>query len=255
MGGRLSAFLASICMNSFDSNINLQLPPQSLYVRYMDDILVYTSVEPQNLLEVINAWHPSIQFKLEQQPSLTAHYLDLTVSIVDNAFTTAVYHKPTETGRTLHWTSATTMASKKAALLFHLRRAYSHSSATFSKNQELARAITMFYKHGFPASVIWNSLTGLFSPKQPPRLMAPPVIFPCLPEKMQHYIRQRLRRFHLRPSFRPGRLLQTFLPMGKDSPIKIFRSNIVYKLSCQDCDMFNIGQTSRPLVQRIQEHN
>ncbi|MCP4491458.1 MAG: hypothetical protein GY820_29710, partial [Gammaproteobacteria bacterium] len=120
MGGRLSAFLASICMNSFDSNINLLLPPQSLYVRYMDDILVYTSAEPQTLLDVINAWHPSIQFKLEQQPSLTAHYLDLTVSIVDNAFTTAVYHKPTETGRTLHWTSATTMAAKKSALLFHL---------------------------------------------------------------------------------------------------------------------------------------
>ncbi|MCP4459773.1 MAG: hypothetical protein GY816_17380 [Cytophagales bacterium] len=49
MGGRLSAFLASICMNSFDYNINLQLPPQSLYVRYMDDILVYTSAEPQKI--------------------------------------------------------------------------------------------------------------------------------------------------------------------------------------------------------------
>ena len=32
------------------------------------------------------------------------------------------------------------------------------------------------------------------------------------------------------------------------------KSNVVYKLNCEDCEEFYIGQTTRRLKKRIQEH-
>jgi len=45
-----------------------------------------------------------------------------------------------------------------------------------------------------------------------------------------------------------------FCKIGKDSIDKIKHSNVVYKISCNQCDATYVGQTKRQLQTRIKEH-
>lgn len=48
--------------------------------------------------------------------------------------------------------------------------------------------------------------------------------------------------------------LRKFIKTGKDKIDNVFRSNVVYKLKCLECDATYIEQTKRQLKTRIKEH-
>ncbi|KYQ47791.1 hypothetical protein ALC60_13177, partial [Trachymyrmex zeteki] len=64
----------------------------------------------------------------------------------------------------------------------------------------------------------------------------------------------RLRSDHMRVSFYSINKLREFIRVQKDPLPRNNRSNVVYKISCKNCDASYVGQTCRQLKTRITEH-
>ncbi|CAF2455762.1 unnamed protein product [Rotaria sp. Silwood2] len=58
---------------------------------------------------------------------------------------------------------------------------------------------------------------------------------------------------HIQPIPRPSRAPETFFPQ-KDKILKDYQSNIVYMISCSECDVSYVGKTVREAFKRHQEH-
>lgn len=61
-------------------------------------------------------------------------------------------------------------------------------------------------------------------------------------------------RFDLNVIFKCCNKLKMFNNLGKDPIPKMYKSCVVYKIDCQDCDMSYTGQSSRIVEKRVQEH-
>ncbi|KYM93779.1 hypothetical protein ALC62_15623 [Cyphomyrmex costatus] len=66
-----------------------------------------------------------------------------------------------------------------------------------------------------------------------------------------------LKKFNLkevRVSFRSPNKMKKYIKVQKDSRLHTSKNNVVYKIQCNDCDASYVGQTSRQLKTRINEH-
>jgi len=55
--------------------------------------------------------------------------------------------------------------------------------------------------------------------------------------------------------FRCINKLSQFVKINKDQNHTLSKNNLVYKISCNDCDVSYVGQTKRQLKTRLNEHN
>ena len=68
---------------------------------------------------------------------------------------------------------------------------------------------------------------------------------------------EKFKRFNkndIRVSFRSPNKLKKYIKVHKDTCPHTSKNNVVYKISCKDCDASYVGQTSRKLKSRIAEH-
>ena len=67
-------------------------------------------------------------------------------------------------------------------------------------------------------------------------------------------VRKSLSRYNIGTVFHSTNTLRSILTHTKTpTPAKI-QKNVIYKIPCSDCDTYYIGQTCRPLLKRIKEH-
>ncbi|EZA57991.1 hypothetical protein X777_01999, partial [Ooceraea biroi] len=62
------------------------------------------------------------------------------------------------------------------------------------------------------------------------------------------------KKFDFEMAYRPIHSLRRFIGTGKDMINKMSRCNVVYKISCNDCEVSYVGQTKRRLGTRVKEH-
>ena len=63
-----------------------------------------------------------------------------------------------------------------------------------------------------------------------------------------------LGRYDISTSFHSSVSLKSLLSHTKSNTPPSSLKNVIYKIPCGDCHQFYIGQTSRPLIKRIKEH-
>ena len=63
-----------------------------------------------------------------------------------------------------------------------------------------------------------------------------------------------LRGFNIKVAHKPIRTISNILKKPKDRIERDASRGIVYKIKCKDCDCVYIGQTSRALKTRVEEH-
>ena len=63
-----------------------------------------------------------------------------------------------------------------------------------------------------------------------------------------------LARYDISTSFHSNTNLKSILSHTKSATPVCNVKNVIYKIPCGDCNQFYIGQTSRPLIKRIKEH-
>jgi len=72
--------------------------------------------------------------------------------------------------------------------------------------------------------------------------------------KLSDNISRFLNKKGLRVVYRLQKKLSILIKRGKDATSKMNRTNVIYKLQCNDCSVSYIGQTKRHLSTRIKEH-
>ncbi|GAA39727.2 hypothetical protein CLF_101455 [Clonorchis sinensis] len=63
-----------------------------------------------------------------------------------------------------------------------------------------------------------------------------------------------LRQYGITVAFKPANTLRRTLSKPKGSLDAMKKTNVVYRLKCNDCDKHYVGQTGRKLATRIHEH-
>ena len=121
------------------SKPSIPSPPPSLWLRFVDDIIVInTAKQSQDLLQHINNQDPNIQFTVEPTQQGSFPFLNTPVTIEpDNTFSTTVYRKPTHTDQYLHWDSNHHITAKQSVFNTLAHRAKTVSSSQDKMNREL----------------------------------------------------------------------------------------------------------------------
>ena len=107
MGSPFAPAYANLFMAYLWNNaVALQLPRPVWLKRYLDDIicLIFTPVEVEDILELLNSVHPTTKFTISEVSS-SQSFLDVLVNIIQGKLHTDLFSKPTDAHRFIPPTS------------------------------------------------------------------------------------------------------------------------------------------------------
>ena len=119
--------------------------------------------------------------------------------------------------------------------------------------------IHMYKSNGYPLrriNIIMARALKNFKKKNRPKLKTSPSANILLPYPAGYHkdIKSTLRRYDISTTFSSSTTLMSLLNINKAPTLKCNTMNTIYKIPCKDCDDYYIGQTCRPIIKRIKEH-
>ncbi|XP_018376461.1 PREDICTED: uncharacterized protein LOC108769774 [Trachymyrmex cornetzi] len=268
MSSPLSPVIADLVLQDLEmkalSTLEFHLP---LYVRYVDDVALAVPSEKTNaILEVFNSFHPRLQFTIEVGGT-TLNYLDLTLIKVDKKLEYDWFHKPTFSGRYLNFISEHPISQKKGTIISMVDRAFLLSVPKYHK-KNLKIVIETLLMNDYPLEFIFDTinerLKSLVHKKTLKQKKNDEIGNAGLDNKrwfLVPYINNITNRFknvvkdlNVKLSFFSLNKLNCFIKAQKDQVSSLLKRNVVYKISCSDCDVSYVGQTKRTLATRVKEH-
>ena len=263
MGSPLGPTLANIFMGYLESKMVDELTSQTLYIRYMDDCLVISQSEKanENLFRKLNSLHEKISFTKEVEINSEIPFLDILIKKSNNGFLTSLYRKPSFTGQYLHFQS---FCSKRRKI--NLVRTLYHRACMICSPEMLKTETEKIKKilvgNGYPLELINRVIKSYDDKRGKPKLFGPdkyPAVLklPYLgnasrlfEKKVQEIVQKNYNQVKPRIIFVSKPVISLKL---KDPIPTLNKSCIIYKFKCF-CDKSYIGQTSRHLRTRLNEH-
>ena len=257
MGG---LFSTHVTLNVLDNKILSKYQSAMLFWgRYVDDIGTCASVNAeQNIFADLNSFHPSLQFTSEQPDSSgNITFLDLKITLEQGKLQTTHHIKPTQTTRTIQYTSHQPLHIKKATLQGELLRSLQHSSTNNAADEQILIIKQTYLDNQYPNNLINSTISTVQHQLNHPTMMTknqPPFRHPIPYLKgTTEKICSLLRCYNIATFHPVQRNLQTcwsphIVPKVHTVP------NTVYKIPCQQCTKYYIGTSGRPLHRRITEH-
>lgn len=255
----------------WDAALSVDLP---FYFRYVDDVVLAAPPSMLNIiLHTFNSFHTRLQFTIEEGVDDRLNFLDITIILNNGLIEFNWFHKPTFSGRYLHFESRHPLCQKRGIIISLTDKVFRLSHPKFHKeNFELI--INILLNNGYPLSFIFHTiddrLKKLFfrlNNNNSENLSASRNFMSNNNDKKKisyfnvPYVRNVSERFRhcvesldLRLSYTGVNNLRRFIKVWKDRLQKDSRSNVVYKINCMDCDASYVGQTGRLLKTRIKEH-
>ena len=274
MGSPLGPALANAFLCFFEDKWLDECPDEFCplyYRRYIDDtfIIFKSPSHVSQFLQYLNSRHKNITFTHEIENNNCLPFLDVNVTKESSGhFSTSVYRKPTYTGLITLFSSFTPLFYKSNLISALIHRAWKLSSSYHNLDDEIKFLSNVFSNNQYPDSFFYrhlsNTLHKFFKPKVPnfhvPRAI---VYFP-----LEYYghasikfkntiiplIQSQFPYLKVRMAFRSSCTIGSFFRI-KDSMPKLLRSRVIYKYTCEVCQDFYIGNTSRWLGERISEHS
>ncbi|XP_011866087.1 PREDICTED: uncharacterized protein LOC105561048 [Vollenhovia emeryi] len=270
MGSPLSPIIADITMQDLEIRALEILPFVPLFfVRYVDDIAMSV---PSSLkaatLNTFNSLHKRLQFTIEEGDDKRLNFLDTTICVVDECIEFDWYHKPTFSGRYLNFSSSHPACHKLGTIKCLTDRALLLSHPRCHR-KNLRFVVDVLLDNGYPLPLIFQTIRGRLKTicknqksgstntinthtsdtQNVKRFFNIPYI-PNVSEKFRHVVQD----LNLNLSYTGLHKLRCFIKVHKDPLPTLSRSNVVYKISCKDCNASYVGQTGRLLSTRINEH-
>ena len=282
MGSPLGPVLANIFMVELENNLIPQLGDKvTFWKRYVDDTIAFVKIgEVDNVLAVLNNYHPNINFTFEIESNCSIPFLDVNIlRISDGTFQTSVFRKETNTDIYMHWLSFAPNVWKVGTLRSLIKRAYINSSNTSILKVELSHLKKVFIEsNGYPTSLVnnimkiedqkyhtninHNDLVVDMNNDNITNVKKPIMVIPYKGSRGESLVRRlnNTMNHYMPENVQPRilyncRKLSSFFSL-KDKTKVEHQHGVVYKYSCpdEDCSSTYIGETSRRIRERVIDH-
>ena len=158
MGSPLGALFANIYMCELENTIIPQLESSMKnWTRYVDDTFAFVKPgEENNILEILNSYHPSIKFTYDMEQNSSIPFLDVLIKKApDGKIQTSVYRKTTNTDIYMNWMSHAPTTWKIATLKSLIKRAFLVSSTETALEEEIRYLENVFCNHNdYPIKLV-----------------------------------------------------------------------------------------------------
>lgn len=265
MGASISSVVAQLVLEDLEETIlakmNFDIP---LFYRYVDDcILAVPKTEANNVLNQFNSYHKKLQFTIEMAEGEKINFLDLTLHLKNNSIRTEWYTKQTWSSRYLNFNSCHPICQKKSVVIGLADRVIRLSDPEYRKDS-IQKAKNALVQNNYPQKLVnkifgnrinkhYNSLKyknqSLNSKNKKTNYLSLPYI-----EGLSHQFQKLFKEYNIDVCHKGHNLLAGNFSKLKTTTPKNKRSNIVYKIPCNDCEGAYIGQTSQYLENRIKSH-
>jgi len=267
MGNPLSGTLAEVFINHLEQNYifhesNKLRHNITYWYRYVDDILMLfkgTQRQLMNLHNYINKIHGNLEFTIEVENNNQINFLDINIEKANNKHNFKIYRKPTQTDQTIHYSSNHPIQHKMSAYQHMIIRLNSIPMQTKEYIEELKLIKHIAKSNGFNTNMIDNmnrkyihkeevrSLTTLQTQvKEDARYITIEYN-----KNIANIIQKTFKQYKYNIGYRTTNKLTKHINAHK---VKRKMETGVYKLICNDCDAFYIGQTGRNFETRFKEH-
>jgi len=261
MGNCLSPVCADIVVLNIQNivlkNFNFKIP---FFKRYVDDILLaIPRGKEQEVLQAFNSHHPRIQFTLEIEHNRQISFLDMQIiRNLDNLIKIDWYHKPTFSERYINFYSHNPLQHKINIIKNLKHRALNLSDKQFHR-KNLEYIHSTLRKNNYPSSLIKKILyivnndtnNRISETKTSVIHYAKLTYIKQLSEKLK----KTLETEEIKISFKnENTIKKIFFTSIKDKTPLLWRSNVIYRIPCENCNKSYIGQTGRYLKKRLDEH-
>jgi len=272
MGSPLSGSIADIYMHYLETEkiINTKNPFHKKIVywfRYVDDIICLfngNEKESNDLLEYLNSISNTIQFTKESQNE-SINFLDVTIYKENNEHAFKIYRKSTQTDMFIHSSSNHPWQHKMAGFRSLINRLISIPMNSHNYNDEVNTIKYLAKKNGYNPTTIDKMIKKIKEKKrrqernrQNNNTNIAKEKYICVPHNrvMNKAIRKTFENTDYKMSFRTRNNAHDIIKRKTgmlDTNINKYEKPGVYKLTCDDCDQFYIGQT-RNFKLRFREH-
>ena len=266
MGSPVSAILANIVMEHIEEIALSTAPhPPKWWFRYVDDshVGIY-KLHVDEFHDHLNSVHPSIQFTVEKECNNSIAFLDTTTTRhSDGSITTSVYRKPTHTDKYLDYNSHHHQQHKRSVATTLLNRSNTIPTTEEEKLHETRHVLDTLQINNYPVCFLTDCLKSVQQKHtqqqqhlQQQQQQDQSQGFTLLPyvSGTSEKIARVLKSYNVKVAHKPVRTISSILTKPKDKVPKADRTNVVYKIKCNDCSKTYIGQTQRALKTRVKEH-
>ena len=266
MGSPLIVELAEIRLAEIETlALSSSSDPPHSYAHFVDDGLgaFRDKAHAETFLSFLNSLTEDLNFTQEHpSPDGSMPFLDV---LIHNDKSTSVYRKPTHTNLYTKYSSCTTNSSKNSVIRSLTRRAYNVCSPQHL-DAELQTVRHVCLQNGFPPLIITNimdevrrkflnpsrrqSLTNFNRQTQEYALNISLPFHPSLSKPVKKILGQH----DVKVTYSSATTLRDLLTKTKTTPPSHLTPNTIYEISCLDCPSTYNGQTYRPLIHRMKEH-
>lgn len=263
MGSPLSSILSEVFLNNLENNYlwsdkNKQKDKIVFYHRYVDDtiILFNGNARQLNILNnFLNSIHRNIKFTLEVEDNNSINFLDLNIMKKDNRLKFNIYRKPTMTDQTIHASSHHPQSQKYAAYNSYVHRLLTIPMDQVDYNNEVTTIKHIAVANGYDSSIVDGLIhkhklrnTNDVGPRQT-------YVVTNYGTKLSYTLRNELKKHNINVAFKTSDKLDRLVRNDKMINVKnVADKSGVYKITCDDCPKYYIGQTRRSFRQRFKEH-
>ena len=271
MGSPLGPVLANLFMGHHEGNwIDKYSETKPIfYKRFVDDIfcLFKTETEATNFLNYLNSQHPNIKFTDEKEMLGKLPFLDIHIDKNNEGnFLTSVYRKTTFTGLLTNFTSFIPLSYKLALIKTLVHRIFSICNTWDIFHKNISELENILGRNSFPPKIVGKEISKYlncqFSPKEQNENKKEDLNYYKLPyignfskftqKSISEICNKYCKDLKIRLSFSPFKIGSLFSLKDKISPEH--KSFVVYSFSCSGCNARYIGETTRQLMVRIDEH-
>ncbi|CAM4979264.1 unnamed protein product [Rotaria socialis] len=273
MGAPLAPVIADIFLSHLEETLMDRLVKSGVceWFRYVDDtfILIEPNTNINDLLNILNTFHPSISFTHEVERDGSLSFLDVCVtrSLTSQKLDTTIYRKPTYTGLLIKWDSFVPLSYKKACIVSMVQRALAVCSTYALLSQEFQTIREIGQKNDYPSSFI-DTRIGIGLGNYLKKLTTSnEAVAGCAKQRMyveipytgtsSKMLKNKLSRISIkhRPDLevcffeRPSPPVQIIFNV-KDPIPKHLQANIIYSIQCSNCGDAYVGKTERQGIRR-----
>ena len=268
MGSPLAGVMSDVFIHN---NIEIELFSEkyksinehiTFYYRYVDDIIILFSGTNAHIVALHTILNnlSNLQFTLEKENNHNIQFLDLTISrnTINNTLNFNIFRKPTHTDVIIPKSSFNSNQNKLASFRFFFNRINNIPLSKQDYNTEILNIMNIGIKNGYSLKEMQKIYDKLH------RKSINNVIYPHICEKPQfmslkflgkisYDIKNTLHKYNVNVVFRTNTKLGALMSNTKQKHNRLGKSGI-YKIACDDCNCFYIGQTGKNLETRFKQH-